>query len=85
VTFLLRSPSCFDHDEVVQHHVAAGTAKLVKGDTLNSDDVRSAWNVAGGAEVDVLLFTLGKSIRPSPSDSNRLKRTAQVGLHHSAC
>jgi hypothetical protein len=48
--------------------MAAGNAKLVKGDTLNLDEVRNAWNMAGGAEVDVLLFTLGKSALLSSPD-----------------
>jgi hypothetical protein len=84
VTFLLRSPSCFDHDEAIQRHVQAGTAKLVKGDALNLDDVRNAWNIAGGSEVDMLLYTLGNSTPFSPPNTDQLIRTAQVGCHHSA-
>ncbi|EIN07952.1 hypothetical protein PUNSTDRAFT_135470 [Punctularia strigosozonata HHB-11173 SS5] len=59
VTFLLRSPTCFDDDETIQSFVASGKAKLVKGDALNQEEVRAGWQAAGGTDVDLLLFTLG--------------------------
>lgn len=63
VTFLLRSPSCFDADETIQKYIKAGKARLVKGDALVKADVAKAWGEAaqgdGEQRVDVLLFTVG--------------------------
>jgi len=64
VTFLLRSPSAFDGDEVIQEYVKSGKARLVKGDCLVQEDVKRAWDEAAkgdGGSVDVLIFTLGYS------------------------
>ncbi|RPD58980.1 hypothetical protein L226DRAFT_510763 [Lentinus tigrinus ALCF2SS1-7] len=61
-TFLLRSPSVFDNDEQMQPFIKDGKAHLVRGDALNQDDVRNAWQAAteaGGGKVDVVLFTVG--------------------------
>jgi len=60
VTFLLRSPEAFDNDEVIQRHVEAKEAVLVKGDALSQPDVQRAWDEAAkqGA-VDVVLFSVG--------------------------
>jgi len=63
VTFLLRSPSVFDNDEVIQEHVKSGKARLVKGDALVKDDVKRAWDEGAAGEgkpVDLLLCTVGK-------------------------
>jgi len=63
VTFLLRTPSVFDHDDVVQKFVKDGKACLVKGDALVKADVAKAWEEAakgdGEQHVDILLFTVG--------------------------
>jgi len=67
VTFLLRSPSSFDNDEVIQEYVKSGTARLVKGDALVREDVERAWDEAAkgdGGGVDVLIVTLGFSGTP---------------------
>ncbi|KAI0050852.1 hypothetical protein FA95DRAFT_1587492 [Auriscalpium vulgare] len=68
VTFLLRNPGAFDSDPKIQEFVQKGTARLVKGDALNKEEVRQGWVTAGQPEadsttegVDVLLFTLGPS------------------------
>ncbi|KAI0694572.1 hypothetical protein C8T65DRAFT_584970 [Cerioporus squamosus] len=61
-TFLLRSPSMFDNDEQMQPFINDGKAQLVRGDALNKDDVRNAWQAAteaGGGKVDIVLFTIG--------------------------
>lgn len=65
VTFLLRSPSVFDADEKMQKYIRGGTARLVKGDALQKEDVQSEWEEAAkpiqdGDQhgVDVLLFTV---------------------------
>lgn len=64
VTFLLRNTACFDKDEVVQKHLAAGRARLVKGDATVTADVAKAWAEAGRGdregEVDIVLFTVGE-------------------------
>jgi hypothetical protein len=61
VTFLLRSVTCFDQDEVIQRFVAARSATLVQGDALKEDDVRRAWSVASAqGPVDLCIFTIGK-------------------------
>ncbi|RPD56425.1 hypothetical protein L226DRAFT_468560 [Lentinus tigrinus ALCF2SS1-7] len=62
VTFLLRSTSVFDNDEQMQPFVRDGKAQLMRGDALNLDDVRRAWEAAveaGGGTVDIVLFTIG--------------------------
>ncbi|KAI0697307.1 hypothetical protein C8T65DRAFT_710411 [Cerioporus squamosus] len=62
VTFLLRSTSVFDNDEQILPFIKNGKAQLVRGDALNRDDVRNAWQAAfqaGGEKVDVVLFTIG--------------------------
>jgi len=68
VTFLMRSPSAFDANEEMQNYIKNGTARLVKGDALNREDVLKGWEVAaepespGGARgVDVLLFSVGST------------------------
>ncbi|CCM05132.1 uncharacterized protein FIBRA_07340 [Fibroporia radiculosa] len=63
VTFLLRSLSVFNEDKVIQKFVEAGTARLVKGDALNPDDVRKGWEASQSAfpdgHVNLVLFTVG--------------------------
>ncbi|KAF9462740.1 hypothetical protein BDZ94DRAFT_1165227 [Collybia nuda] len=60
VTFLLRSPSVFDKDEVIQGHIKSGKAHIVKGDALIESDVQQSWNEAGKhGNIDLLLFTVG--------------------------
>ncbi|KAF9462737.1 hypothetical protein BDZ94DRAFT_1309435 [Collybia nuda] len=60
VTFLLRSPSVFDKDMVIQGHVKAGKAHIVKGDALTESGVQQSWNKAGKhGNIDLLLFTVG--------------------------
>ncbi|KZV70509.1 hypothetical protein PENSPDRAFT_752562 [Peniophora sp. CONT] len=68
VTFLMRSPSAFDADATMQKYIRNGTARLVKGDALNKEDVQSGWQEAGKpthegdtSDVDALLFTVGGS------------------------
>jgi NAD(P)-dependent dehydrogenase (short-subunit alcohol dehydrogenase family) len=63
VTFLLRSTSVFDNDEVVQGYIESGKARLVKGDGLVKDDVKRAWEETGrDRPVDTVVFTVGKTI-----------------------
>jgi len=63
VTFLLRSTSVFDNDEVVQSYVKSGKARLVKGDGLVKDDVKRAWEESGRDRlVDTVVFTVGNII-----------------------
>jgi len=67
VTFLLRSPSVFDTDEVIQEHVKSGKARLVKGDAMVKEDLQRAWDEAATGDdggVDLLLFTLGYTGAP---------------------
>ncbi|KIK69674.1 hypothetical protein GYMLUDRAFT_34076 [Collybiopsis luxurians FD-317 M1] len=60
VTFMLRSPSVFDSDEIIQSHVRSGKAHLLKGDALVQFDVKRAWDAAlSHGAVDALLFTVG--------------------------
>ncbi|KDR80438.1 hypothetical protein GALMADRAFT_92851 [Galerina marginata CBS 339.88] len=64
-TFLLRSPATFDNDEAIQKHVKSGKARLIKGDALVIEDVRSLWAEAGkDAPVDLVLFTVGFTGNP---------------------
>jgi hypothetical protein len=62
---LLRTPTVFDNDEVIQEYVKSGKARLVKGDALVRDDCKKAWEEAAKGEpgegVDLLLFTVGAS------------------------
>ena len=61
VNFLLRSPTVFDNDEVIQKYVKAGTARFLKGDGLVKGDLEHAWEEAGKERpVDVLFFSVGK-------------------------
>ncbi|KAF8625577.1 hypothetical protein AX15_005299 [Amanita polypyramis BW_CC] len=61
VTFLLRSPSVFDNDQLVQGYIKSGRARLVKGDGLVHADVKRAWDESGKDKpVDTVLFTVGK-------------------------
>ena len=63
VTFLLRSTSVFDNDEVVQGYIKSGKVRLVKGDGLVKDDVKRAWEESGrDRPVDTVVFTVGKTI-----------------------
>ncbi|KAJ6625833.1 hypothetical protein B0H10DRAFT_2000934 [Mycena sp. CBHHK59/15] len=57
VTFLLRSPSIFDTDAVIQKYVKSGNARLLKGDATNEADTQRAWDTAG--VVDGVIFTVG--------------------------
>ncbi|KAF5323978.1 hypothetical protein D9611_008244 [Ephemerocybe angulata] len=60
VTFLLRSPSVFDADSLIQEHIKSGKVRLVKGDALNASNVDAAWAEASkDGPVDVLIYTLG--------------------------
>ncbi|KAF7321868.1 MYND-type domain-containing protein [Mycena kentingensis (nom. inval.)] len=57
VTLLLRNPSTFDNDEVIQRFVKSGRARLVKGDATSEEDMHGAWAAAG--TVDTVIFTVG--------------------------
>ncbi|KAF7376428.1 NAD(P)-bd-dom domain-containing protein [Mycena sanguinolenta] len=57
VTFLLRSPSAFDSDTIIQKFVKSGHARLVKGDASNEADTERAWKEAGA--VDAVIFSVG--------------------------
>lgn len=71
VTFLLRSTSVFDEDEVVQGYVKSGKARLVKGDALVKDDVKRAWEESGrDRSVDTVLFSIGKTSNTLLSNVN---------------
>jgi len=64
VTFLLRSgPTVFDKNTTIQKYVKSGKARLIKGDALNKEDVKKAWEEAakgeGWVSVGILLFTVG--------------------------
>ncbi|KAG8999961.1 hypothetical protein FRB90_011911 [Tulasnella sp. 427] len=61
VVFQLRNLSAFDNDVEMQSYVKSGMVKLVKGDALVEDDVRTAWNAANadGVPVDTVLLTVG--------------------------
>ncbi|TFY60016.1 hypothetical protein EVJ58_g5413 [Rhodofomes roseus] len=62
VTFLLRSTSAFDNDEVIQPYIRSGTARLVQGDALKADDVQRGWEAAQNAKdgtIDLVLFSIG--------------------------
>ncbi|PSR73875.1 hypothetical protein PHLCEN_2v10295 [Hermanssonia centrifuga] len=67
VTFLLRSPTVFNEDAVIQSYVQAGTARLVKGDALNAEDVAQGWEKAieSSQHVDLVLFTVGECGTPT--------------------
>ncbi|KAJ6594473.1 hypothetical protein B0H19DRAFT_916713 [Mycena capillaripes] len=57
VTFILRTPSVFDTDPVIQRYLKSGKARLVKGDASRDEDTRRAWEEAGA--VDALIFSVG--------------------------
>ncbi|KAG8943577.1 hypothetical protein FRC04_002804 [Tulasnella sp. 424] len=61
VTFQLRNVSAFDEDVEIQPFVKSGQTKLVKGDALVQEDVRTAWTEANadGVPVDVVLLSVG--------------------------
>ncbi|KAG8963919.1 hypothetical protein FRC05_004370 [Tulasnella sp. 425] len=61
VVFQLRNISAFDSDAEIKPFVKSGQAKLVKGDALVEDDVRTAWTEANadGLPVDVVLLSVG--------------------------
>ncbi|KAG8943584.1 hypothetical protein FRC04_002813 [Tulasnella sp. 424] len=61
VVFQLRNVSAFDEDVEMQPFVKSGQAKLVKGDALVQEDVRTAWTEANadGVPVDVVLLSVG--------------------------
>ncbi|KAF9261990.1 hypothetical protein L218DRAFT_929898 [Marasmius fiardii PR-910] len=60
VTFVLRTPSKLENDQVIGKYVASGKAFLVKGDALERSDVENGWKEAGKhGNVDLLLFTVG--------------------------
>ncbi|KAE9405604.1 hypothetical protein BT96DRAFT_916069 [Gymnopus androsaceus JB14] len=60
VTFMLRSPSVFDSDEIIQSYVKSGQAHLIKGDALVKSDVKHAWDEAlTHGPVDFLLSSVG--------------------------
>jgi NAD(P)-dependent dehydrogenase (short-subunit alcohol dehydrogenase family) len=62
VTFLARNPAVFDEDINMKTFVSSKQAKIVKGDALNAEDIKNAWNEAesDGASVDLVLFSVGK-------------------------
>jgi hypothetical protein len=61
VAFMLRSPTAFDKDEVMQKYIKEGKVTIFKGDALSQQDVESAWKGANeGSKVDLVLFTVGK-------------------------
>ncbi|KIO31430.1 hypothetical protein M407DRAFT_133477 [Tulasnella calospora MUT 4182] len=59
VVFQLRKVSAFEDDADMQPFVKSGQAKLVKGDALVEDDVRTAWIEANadGVPVDTVLIS----------------------------
>ncbi|KAG8912075.1 hypothetical protein FRC01_005309 [Tulasnella sp. 417] len=61
VVFQLRNTSCFDNDTEIQPFVASGHAKLVRGDAMVEEEVRTAWTEANADDVavDLVLFTVG--------------------------
>lgn len=61
--FQLRNLSALDENEAMQLSVKSGQAKLVKGDALVEDDVRTAWTEANadGIPVDTVLLSVGMS------------------------
>lgn len=72
VNFLLRSPTIFDNDEVIQKYVKAGKVRFLKGDGLVKADLERAWEEAGKEKpVDVLFFSVGKLVTES-DDGNGL-------------
>ncbi|KAM6500142.1 hypothetical protein JOM56_003156 [Amanita muscaria] len=61
VTFLLRSPTVFDKDEIVQPYMESGKTRVVKGDGLVKADVQRVWDEAGKERpVDTVIFTVGE-------------------------
>ncbi|KAJ7857889.1 hypothetical protein B0H13DRAFT_2076777 [Mycena leptocephala] len=65
VTFLLRSPSIFNEDALIQTYLKSGNARIVKGDATQEADTCRAWDEAG--VVDAVLFSIG----PTPQFSVR--------------
>ncbi|KAF5353471.1 hypothetical protein D9756_008015 [Leucocoprinus leucothites] len=68
VTFLLRNPSSFDEDAVIQKYITSKKALLVKGDATVRSDMQRLWNVSteeGSLSVDVVLCTIGFSGSPT--------------------
>lgn len=82
IVFQLRNPSCFDNDAEIQPFVTSGKAKLVTGDAMVEEDVRSAWTEANadGEAVDVVLFSVGKLLPPHPS-LRRTRSNLHTSLH----
>lgn len=60
MVFQLRSPTAFDNDQAMQPFVQSGKAILIKGDSLNKQDIENAWKAANqGSPIDLVLFTVG--------------------------
>ncbi|KAJ7778995.1 hypothetical protein B0H16DRAFT_1359687 [Mycena metata] len=57
VSFLLRKPSVFDEDPMIQKFIRSGAARLIKGDAKKEDDMVNAWAQAG--IVDAVIFSVG--------------------------
>ncbi|KAE9383265.1 hypothetical protein BT96DRAFT_929914 [Gymnopus androsaceus JB14] len=75
VTFMLRSPSAFDSDEIIQSYVRSGQAHLIKGNALVESDMKRAWDEAlTHGPVDLVFssidssFSLRKGIIISPAN-----------------
>ncbi|KAG8925002.1 hypothetical protein FRC01_010811 [Tulasnella sp. 417] len=60
VIFQLRNVSAFDDDAEMKPFIESGKAKLIKGDALVQEDVRTTWTEANAdGPVDVVLLTVG--------------------------
>jgi len=60
VVFLLRNPSVFDANADMKPFLDSASARRIKGDALNKDDLTNAWTQAlSDGPVDVVLFTVG--------------------------
>ncbi|KAE9394886.1 hypothetical protein BT96DRAFT_998115 [Gymnopus androsaceus JB14] len=66
VTFMLRSPSVFDSDEIIQSYVRSGQAHLIKGNALVESDMKRAWDEAlTHGVVDLVFSSIGASLKDS--------------------
>ncbi|KAJ8075062.1 hypothetical protein PM082_019389 [Marasmius tenuissimus] len=60
VTFLVRSLSTLENDQMISGYINIGKAFLVKGDALVKTDVENGWKEAGKrGPVNLVLFTVG--------------------------
>lgn len=57
LTLLLRND--LPSDDSLTPFIASGQVQIVKGDAMKREDIQRAWDVAGGADVRAVVYTVG--------------------------